>query len=291
MISWDQKIVNDIALRRSVIVLGSGISANSINAAGQRPKTWKAFLEQGCNQVADVRIQREVKKLISQNDLLTACEVIKIALGENSFHQLVINEYQNPGYQPADIHKTIYELDSKIVITPNFDTIYDRYASATSNGTISIKKHTDDDIAELLRMNSRLILKIHGSVETPNKLIFTRASYAQARHDYRAMYEVLDALLLTHTFLFLGCGTNDPDIRLLLEDYRHRFRYSGTHYFVLPKSSLALTVKNVLESSMKIKILEYAIPGGSHHLLEDSLKILSQQVDLKRKEIAGTQDW
>jgi len=291
MINWPDSVINDIALRRSVIVLGSGISANSSNAVGQRPKTWKAFLEIGCDRVADVKTKREVKKLITQNDYLTACELVKTALGDNAFHALVIAEYQTPGYDPAEIHKTIYDLDSKIVITPNFDTIYDRYASNTSKGTIIIKRHTDNDIAEMLRMNNRLVLKIHGSVDTPNELTFTRASYAQARHKYKAMYEVLDALLITHTFLFLGCGTNDPDIRLLLEDYRQRFHHAGTHYFVLPKSSMIPAVKIVLEDTMKIHILEYATPNGQHHILQESIRNLAEQASLKRQEIAISQNW
>ncbi|UHG94668.1 SIR2 family protein [Spirosoma oryzicola] len=291
MIVWPKNIIDDIALRKSVIVLGSGVSANSVNAAGQRPKTWKSFLETGCAHIADLKVKREVLKLISQNDFLTACEILKTTLGSFIFNNFVISEYQAPGYQPASIHETIYRLDSKIVITPNFDNIYDRYASTTSAGTVTVKEHTDDDIVEALRINKRLILKIHGKVETPNNLIFTRESYAQARQKYKSMYEVLDALLITHTFLFLGCGTNDPDIRLLLEDYRHRFRNSGDHYFVLSKTSASPSVKNILEQTLKIKLLEYSTIGGAHTVLLNSLVNLADQVEATRTEIALTQGW
>ncbi|MEZ0487869.1 SIR2 family protein [Fibrella aquatica] len=291
MISWPKSVVDNIALRRSVIVLGSGISANSVNVSGRRPKTWKSFLEFGSNSINDAKIKREIIKLIKQDDYLTACEILKKTLGDPDFNSLIIDEYQTPGYIPAKIHELIYKLDSKIVITPNFDSIYDRYASSTSAGTVTVKEHNSTNITEALRMNKRIILKIHGKVESPGDLIFTRASYAKARHKYKTMYEFLDALLITHTFLFLGCGTNDPDIRLLLEDHRHRFQESGNHYFVLPKTATSPSVKSVLEETMHIKILDYLTPGGSHTILQDSLSFLADQVDIRRTEIASSQDW
>ncbi|MCL8034387.1 SIR2 family protein, partial [Pseudomonas aeruginosa] len=64
-----------------------------------------------------------------------------------------------------------------------------------------------------------LIIKIHGSVDSTDKLIFTRKDYSEARTKYRNFYQIIEALSLTHTFIFIGCGTNDPDIRLLLEDF------------------------------------------------------------------------
>ena len=39
-ISWPNSLINDIARRRCVIFLGSGISRNSVNATGLHPKTW-----------------------------------------------------------------------------------------------------------------------------------------------------------------------------------------------------------------------------------------------------------
>jgi hypothetical protein len=44
MIEWDSELVQAIARRRCVVVLGAGVSRNSINNAGKIPDTWEEFL-------------------------------------------------------------------------------------------------------------------------------------------------------------------------------------------------------------------------------------------------------
>ena len=141
-------------------------------------------------------------------------------------------------------------MDSRIVITPNFDHIYDDHAGTQTGGTISVKSYYDDDVAEVIRRGDRLILKMHGTISTPNNLIFSRNDYAKARIEHAHFYKILEALAITHTFLFLGAGINDPDIRLLLEDYAFRFRYSRKHYFILPKSALTEEEKEIMETGI-----------------------------------------
>lgn len=43
MIPWPDELVEDIAKRKCVLYLGSGISANSQNDEGRHPATWKSF--------------------------------------------------------------------------------------------------------------------------------------------------------------------------------------------------------------------------------------------------------
>ena len=50
-ISWPDNLVNDIARRRCVLFLGSGISQNSTNMAGIHPKTWKELLLAGITRI------------------------------------------------------------------------------------------------------------------------------------------------------------------------------------------------------------------------------------------------
>ena len=137
------------------------------------------------------------------------------------------------------VHEHIYNLDSSIVASPNFDDIYDTYARTTSFSTVVIKDHTSNDIANyLLGGECRLILKTHGSANNPQEIIFTRKDYAQARTKYVLFYEILKSLALTHTFIFLGCGTDDPDIRMLFEDIQFTHGRMPYHYMTLPKEEV-----------------------------------------------------
>lgn len=284
MIKWEDYLVKELALRRCIIVIGSGISKNSSSQSGSRPKTWEEFLTEAAKKVSSVAARRDIKQLIVHNDYLTACEVIKDSIGNTNFNDLMMDEFHTPGFNADGIHESIFKLDARIIVTPNFDNIYDRYAFGASNGTVLIKKHTDHDIALQLRSNKRLIIKMHGSIDDPNNVIFTRTDYAAARTQHKEFYLLMDALAITNTFLFLGCGTNDPDIRLMLEDYRYKFKFSREHYFTLPKGANSASVNKVMAKSMNMKVHEY--DSQNHHVeLKDSIANLVQLVEQKRAEL------
>lgn len=287
MINWPSNLISDIARRKSVLVLGAGVSKNSTNAAGVRPKDWKEFLEKSS---AGLGCRSEINKQIKSGDFLTACELIKKELGRDDFNTLIKEEFLNPRFNHALIHEHIYNLDSRIVITPNFDKIYDTYANHISQGSTIIKKFTDEDIVDCIRRPEPLIIKIHGSVDSTDNLIFTRKDYSEARTKYRNFYQIIEALSITHTFVFIGCGTNDPDIRLLLEDFTFKYPLNKQHYIIMPKNALNSKVKEIVKETMSLKILEYE-STNYHQLLTHSLEKLVELVDLKRQEIATLQSW
>lgn len=51
MINWPDRLVEDLAKKRCVIFLGSGVSANSKNDEGQHPPTWANFLTEGADSL------------------------------------------------------------------------------------------------------------------------------------------------------------------------------------------------------------------------------------------------
>lgn len=287
MINWPNDLISDIARRKSVLVIGAGVSKNSTNQAGLRPKDWKEFLVNASESLVG---KAEINRQIKSGDFLTACELIKKELGRDNFNTLIKDEFLNPRFTPADIHQHIYNLDSRIVITPNFDKIYDTYANTTSQGSIIIKKFTDEDIVDCIRRPEPLIIKIHGTVDNTDNLIFTRKDYSEARTKYRNFYSIIEALSLTHTFIFIGCGTNDPDIRLLLEDFTFKFPLSKKHHIIMPKKALNIKVKEIVKETMSLNILEYD-SSNYHKLLTDSLEELVSLVESKRQKIANTQSW
>lgn len=286
MIIWPRNIVSDLARRRTVLYLGAGISQNSVSPSGTRPKTWLEFLNV---MISLVNQNGHIRSLIKKEDYLTACEVLKRSLGRDTFHQCLRDEFLTPGYKHAPIHEKIFALDSRIVATPNFDKIYETYANHAAGGSIIVKHHYDPDIAEAIRGTDRVILKVHGTIDSPDRMIFTRREYAEARQRYRGFYSLLEALVLTHTVLFLGCGVNDPDTRLLLEDNFFRHPSSQPHVFVLPKG-LHCSLQSVLQESMNLKILEYS-PVNNHIDLHESIVQLVSLVENERDMLRTNGNW
>lgn len=291
---WPKELVHAIACRRCVLFFGAGISMNSLGKDGRtRPPSWADFLIKATEQLEDnkqKKIVKEIKKLISKFDYLTAAEVIRNEIKSEAFNNLVKTAFHKPDFQPAEIHDLLFALDLRISITPNFDGIYEAGAVKRGAGAITVKNYYDEDLADSLRRHESVLIKSHGSISAPNHLIFTRTDYAKARNKNSQFYELLDALLRTHTFIFIGCGMDDPDIRSLLENYCYRHPFGQRHYFVTSSKNFCSEVKDVLSESLKIKILEYSALKD-HSQLTVHLRTLVKSVELERMEIGREQTW
>ena len=293
MMVWPERLIDSISRRRVVLFLGSGISANSENTFGKKPATWESFLDNVItNQKAKIgKYENETRDLIRKNKYLVACELIVDIIGQNEFGEEVQEEFRRPKYLPSDIHKTIYSLDSKIVITPNVDKIYDECATTESHSSVVVKKYYDPDLAKYLRTNDYLIIKAHGTVDETSKMIFTHKQYSKARCEYASFYKLMDSLILTHTFVFLGCGIDDPDVELTLENANFFYEGCPPHYFIAAKDSLSDNMQKVLLTNRNLEVITYENTSGTHSELLDNLMKLTQMVDNRREELAATFTW
>lgn len=288
MIKWPKEVVESIARRRSVLFLGAGVSMNSQSEAGGRPPSWKAVLESGIERCDGNKV--EMRRLLKENDYLGCCQIIKSRMGLG-WIEYIEEQFLVPKFKSAEIHKAILELDSSIVATPNFDRIYDDFALKQTDNFLKVKAFYDDDIPRVLRggVDQRLILKVHGCINTPDKLIFTREDYANARHKFHNFYRILDALFLTHTFIFIGCGMSDPDLSLLLEQYARSFSGTPAHY-VLLSGKQSDDYKRLLASNYNLQVLPYSV-AESHKELLDSIRQLKQFVSDRRDVIGDRRLW
>lgn len=288
MIDWSEALIEAIARRRAVLVVGSGVSKNSQNDAGQRPLGWEEFLNKCAQEHGS---PADLVEVIARRDYLMGCQMLKTLMGQEAFVRRVQREYQAKGFKAADIHAKLYDLDLPITISPNFDNIYDDYCRAASSGSYIIKQHSSGDVASYLTEGGvRLLIKSHGSANDPADLIFTASDYSSARTKYRLFYDVLKALALTHTFLLVGCGVDDPDLRMLFEDLRFGHERLPRHYMTLPQGEVPQTVINELQGTMPINYLLYD-PQGGHQELTQSLGLLGELVQTSRDELALSQRW
>ena len=290
MFDWPNDLVSDIARRTCVLYIGAGVSANSSSANGISPPTWEAFLR-SCLTKINKTDRSYIEQLLSQKDLLSACEVIIAKIGTAEFNNVAQDAFRRPGFKPASIHETIYNLDARLVITPNVDKIYEQYAQATSCGTIVVKKQTEHDISNFIRSTDRVILKAHGSIDAPNEMIFSKYQYNEARYKYSGFYKLLDSLALTHTYVFIGCGLNDPDIRLTLENYNFGFPGCKPHYFVAADTAMNPDLEQSLLKNCNLKVIKYDNSDGKHEKLLPALNDLVALFEDERNKIAGSQNW
>lgn len=286
---WPKELILELARKRCVLFLGSGISANASDQDGKHPPTWRKFLEEG-NRIVDSPDYDVIKKCIEGYEYLMACELLRKKLGHDAFDRLLKNMFRGSGFDPAPIHEYIFSLDSRITITPNFDKIYDNYAQIKSHNTVVLKHYYDNDIVKYLREMDSLIIKNHGTIDTTDKIVFTQSDYARVRIENSDFYKIMEALILTHTFVFLGAGLNDPDIKLLFENYATTFHVSKNHYFVIPENTYSEIELDVYKETMHLDFIKYD-SIDNHKKLTEGLKDLSQMVDEMKLKVRDNLWW
>ncbi|MCQ0970570.1 SIR2 family protein [Paracoccus sp. TK19116] len=204
---------------------------------------------------------------------------------EENWEPYLRERFIDPGYTHAKIHQDLFSLDQQIYLTPNFDEIFENFVISETGGQVTVKRYSDSSVHNFLRDDRQHIIKVHGSVNHPEELIFTHHDYARARVKHSAFYSVLDACLLSHTFFIVGCGVSDPDLALLMENHRFNFPLSRPHYLVT-SSRISPDMTQSLKSNRNLKCLTYNSREG-HKELNESIEELAEMLDVARSLPTG----
>ncbi len=206
MINWPQTLIKEIAARRCILFLGAGVSTSSQTSDGLKPKGWKDFLADATELIKFVDKKELITKLIEERKYLSALQAIFSTVDPSEYLHFLDENFNNRAFQPSKLHRIILQLDQRLVITTNFDKIYETYCYNISRDGFKIINYDFESLVDEIRSENRLIIKAYGSIDNINKMIFTRTQYHKAKREYSKFYEVLKALFITHTVIFIGCS-------------------------------------------------------------------------------------
>jgi hypothetical protein len=176
------------------------------------------------------------------------------------------------------LHNKILDLDANVVITTNFDKIYEKYCESTSSDGYKVVSYDSSELSDLIRSDTRLIIKAHGSINNIQGMIFTRTQYHEAKKKHPNFYTLLKALFLTRTCIFIGCSMDDPDILLALEDVKITASSNLPHYAIM-KDPVDNYSKDEWLNAYNIEVLGY---GPNYSDLVEELGALVQEVEIFR---------
>lgn len=279
--NWPKSLITELAARRCIIFLGAGASAGSVGQDGTtKPPTWSAFLSGLIAMIPDLTAEDDsiIKTLLAKEKYLEAAEIIHALIPPPDFSQYIRNTLDIPRFVASGIHEAIIEMDPKIVVTTNYDKIYENYCNGTTGaapGGYNVSRYNDDHLIADLRSPIRIIIKAHGCVSDSSRIILTKSQYFNARKNHLSFYKVLDSLFLSHTILFLGYSLNDPDITLLLENVNITAPSIHPHYFVMEDNTNAI-LKRANKNSYNLHFIEF--PTGNFGELYAGLGDLRDQV-------------
>lgn len=275
MDQWPPSLVKELAERRCILILGAGVSASSQTDSGERPPLWPPFLRDA-SALLDKQDKAYVEDLISRDQFLDAAEIIVQRTNPPDFSEFVRRVFVEPRFKVSDVHRIIAALDAKIVLTTNYDTLYEDYCSTALNAqAYNVSRYYDAHALNDIRSTTRVILKAHGCVTDPTKIILSRTQYFDAHKDYVQFFNLLDALFLTNTLLFIGCGLDDPGIVILLENANLRTQTQHPHY-ALVEAGRHDALVSALQTTTNLKLIQY--DHAQHSQVPTRLKELESLV-------------
>jgi hypothetical protein len=280
---WPASLIEELTHRRVVIFLGAGASASAADNNGNHPPAWKQLLKDLSNYLPSTATQL-ARDLVDANQYLDAAQVISDVINPADFNGYIRRVFKEPRYKHTDLHEHINDIDPKVIITTNYDEIYEKYCDSVGDlNSHNVCKYTDDYALNDIRSNTRVILKAHGCSSAPGKIVLSRSSYFEARRKNPEFFSILNSLFLVNTVLFVGCSLTDPDIQLILENVNLSAPSLHPHYAIVPCGRHASLISSI-EKTYNIRLLEYDDP--SHAIVPDLIGELKNAV-LDRRTAIG----
>jgi len=156
---------------------------------------------------------------------------------------------------------------------------------ATMQSTIT---NLEPRVFKLFRDNSDYIIKLHGSIDDPSSMIFSKSDYNKYAYGSWVYTKFIDTLLLTYTIIFIGFSMTDPAISFLVEMYAERLPESRPHYIFLA-GDIPETYIQITKRLRKLFVIPYS-ENDNHIELITLIKQLEKEVALHRRSIIA-EDW
>lgn len=198
---FPKPLLDDLVAGRWLPVIGAGMSRNAVVASGRQVPLWDDL---GREMAADLQDYPYAGAL----DAVSAYshEYGRPRMVERVGEALLINEAR-----PGDAHRAFCSILFDIVCTTNVDFLLERQYEATPRYCRPIVD--EDQLAVNDRSNTTALLKLHGDVHHPARLVITEEDYDAFLDKYPLLATYLANLLITRTAVLVGFSLDDPDFR------------------------------------------------------------------------------
>ncbi len=198
---FPKPVLDDLLSGRWLPVVGAGMSLNATLPLGKKMPLWADLGNHLAEELTDYTSTGILDSISAYEH-----EYGRTRLVERLFDMLLIREAQ-----PGNAHKEFCTIPFDIVCTTNFDFLLERQYDLTPRYVYPV---VDE---EQLSINSgspgTLLLKLHGDLRHPNRLIVSEVDYDGFLANYPLLATYLSNLLITKTAVFIGYSLDDPDFR------------------------------------------------------------------------------
>ncbi|WP_312478792.1 SIR2 family protein [Stutzerimonas nitrititolerans] len=273
MVNWPASLIREIAERRVIFFIGSGLS----KAAHNNLPTWPKLLEKLSEDIPTRKTRELIKQLIKQGKMLDAAQIIHDALPKADMNAKLRATFQVRPIPNSEIYNDLLQMDPKTIVTTNYDELLEKNFEHFSQGNEahSICDHKASKLVTDLRSPIRSIVKMHGCITNPSDVVLDRSSYFKAKRDNPGLFNTITSLMTVNTVLFLGYSINDPDIQLILENINIYSNSDHPHYALMSKFEHQ-SIRLAMKETFNVEFVEY--PSGQHQMVPDAVSRLRESV-------------
>lgn len=282
---WPESLIRELVEKRCVVHVGAGMSCQSVDDLGDRPPSWPTLLEQlATHTLSDSSVNAQITQFISEKRYLDAAEFIRIKGRSAEFNARVKQIFIEKNYTPSECHKMLVDVAPKVFVTTNYDTILEgALISESGHNSYTQYEYTREGLLDAVRSPSTILVKLHGCAKYPNDIILSRSDYFKLRKKHAGFFDLVSSIYKLNTVLFIGCGIEDPDLNLILENNNIQSETSNPSYAMVGSQSYAAKLRDTIKSQYNIDLIIYdQNTDADYSGFEPAIKNLAEQVNLMR---------
>lgn len=115
--------------------------------------------------------------------------------------------------RPSLAHALLAMLPCREAVTTNYDRLFEIACAGAGEPVSSLPW-------DVPMQHRRWLLKLHGCLDHPEDLVFTRADYLRYDERRAALKGIVQAMLMTRWMLFVGFSMNDDNFHRIVDDVR-----------------------------------------------------------------------
>ena len=256
--------LEDIVRGRCLPFVGAGFSLNAKIPRGKRMLDWDGLGKAVAAALQDYQYTTALEALSAYSH-----EFSRVKLVEFLSSALMVATIQ-----PAKPHEEFCRLPFERVVTTNFDFLLEQAYARINRYCIPLV--AEDQLAVGDSQAGVRLLKLHGDLHHPNRLVVTEEDYEAFLGSLPLLATHLASLLIDHTAFFVGYSLDDPDFRQIWQVVKERLGTLRRPAYVLQVGAAPNLVARYERRGVKVINLPKVSSKSYGDVLETVFRELSE---------------
>ena len=232
---WNQ----DSTFLGAAVMVGAGFSRSSATSGDARRRI-PLWLELSTVLAHDLGYVGTA----TPGDPMRIAEEYAAYFGKQALSEQIKKNINDRAWQPGIDHQQLLSLPWTEVLTTNWDTLLERSAQEDSQRLYSLVSKPED----LASARAPRIVKLHGTVNTSEDLIFTQEDYRQYPKKYAAFVNFARQVFIENELCLIGFSGDDPNFLHWAGWVRDSLANSTRRIYLVGALNLSAPKRKYLES-------------------------------------------